>query len=215
MDKKIVVFGSSISLGAWGEEGGWVDRVKKFAHKKVVETGGGFHSMVYNQAVSGDTSVGVLKRFEGELALRRSEGEEELVLIFEVGINDSLYLNAEREFMVPKKVFGSNVVDLIKRARGYTELVMFLGGPPVVDSILDPVPWYPSGTYKTEYVKEYNDILSEICSENGVVYTDIFSPLVRAGVKKIQSIDGVHPSTKGHQVYFEVMKAVLEKEGIL
>lgn len=214
MEKKIILFGSSISWGAWDEEGGWTNRLKRLINKKVVETNEEYYCMLYNLAISGDTSSGIVERFDRELLLRLG-GDQETILIFEIGINDSMYLNAEKEFQVPKKIFRANIKFLIKKSQKLANKIIFIGSPPVIDSILDPIPWHPEGTYKTKYAKEFNDILFEVCKKHSVEYVDIFSKFEQSNLKALMSPDGVHPSTKGHEEIFETMLKVLKRLNVV
>lgn len=214
MDKKIIVIGSSISWGAWDEDGGWVDRIKRLINKKVVKTNEEYYCMLYNLSISGDTSSGIVDRFDRELSLRLGE-DQETILIFEIGINDSMYLNAEKEFQIPKKLFKSNIKLLIKKSQKLANKIIFIGAPPVIDSILDPIPWHLEGTYKTKYAKEFNDILFEECKKHGVEYVDIFSKFEQGELKMLMSPDGVHPSTKGHEAIFKTMLKVLKRLKVL
>ncbi len=120
MDQKIIVYGSSISWGAWDKEGGWVERLKKYTSGKTIDSGEKYYCMLYNLGISGDNSTGILQRFEKELLQRYGETDQTLTIIIEVGINDSLYVNDKKEFQVPKTVFESNVKKLFDVAKKYT-----------------------------------------------------------------------------------------------
>ncbi len=68
----VLVFGDSIAYGAWDEEGGWVERLKRYLHHRT--TSYGEYHLVYNLAVSGETSRGILERLEGEAIKGLGEG---------------------------------------------------------------------------------------------------------------------------------------------
>ncbi len=51
--------------------------------------------MIYNVGVSGDTSELVLERFENEIKARLSDEGEDIIII-SIGINDSVYLNDQK-----------------------------------------------------------------------------------------------------------------------
>lgn len=213
MDQKIIVYGSSISWGAWDKEGGWVERLKKYASGKTIDSGQKYYCMLYNLGISGDNSSDILQRFNRELLQRYNETDQSLVIVIEVGINDSLYVNAEKDFKVPTTVFRSNVKKLFELAKKYTDRIIFVGGPPVIDNLLDPIPWHPAGTYKTNYVEKFNKILSDTCLEKKGVYIDIFNSFKNGNLKELMSPDGVHPSSVGHRVIYEKVKKVLVVKG--
>ena len=82
-----------------------------------------------------------------------------------------------------------------------------------MDILLNPIPWYPTGTYKTSYVEEFNKLISDICAERDGVYVDIFNPFKNEDLKVLLSPDGIHPSTVGHKVIYEKVKDVLADKG--
>ncbi len=215
MDQKIIVYGSSISWGAWDKEGGWVERLKKDTSTKTIESREEYYCMLYNLGISGDTSSGILRRFEKELQLRYNETDQTLIVIFEVGINDSMYINNQKQFQVPPAVFKSNIRKLFDIAKKYTDKIVFVGGTPVVDSLLDPIPWHTGGTYKTSYVEKFNKILLNLCLEKKGIYIDIFSPFKNGDLNKLISPDGAHPNSDGHKVIYEKVKKVLADKGWL
>ena len=130
MDQKIIVYGSSVAWGAWDKKGGWVERLKKFTSGKTIDSGEKYYCMLYNLGISGDTSSGILRRFEKELLQRYGETDQTLVVVFEVGVNDSMYINDKKEFQVSKTIFESNIGKLFDLAKKYTDRVVFVGGTP-------------------------------------------------------------------------------------
>ena len=84
----LLIFGDSITWGAWDEEGGWAQRIKSFADKKAATLNYDNYTSVYCLGVSGDNTFDLLKRFETEVRARIDEEEKTLILI-EIGINDS------------------------------------------------------------------------------------------------------------------------------
>lgn len=211
MEKKIIVFGSSISAGCWDSLGGWAERIKKDVNQLVNEGSDEYWGMVYNQSISGDTSTGIVSRFETE-AIQRIGTNQKIYLIFEIGINDSLYINSEQEFQIPLDEFSKNIDQLISKS-SFADEVLFIGAPAVVDNLLDPIPWHPTGTYATKYTEQYNEVLKIRCKEHGHSYCDIFSEFKNGDVAVLMSPDGVHPSTKGHDIYYSLMKDKLHELG--
>ena len=170
--------------------------------------------MLYNLGISGDSTNEVLERFEDELSKRFRE-DQELLVAFEVGINDSMYINAEKEFRTPKKKFKENLEELIKLARKYTEKIVFLGLSPAVDDILDPIPWHTAATYKTEYIKEFDGVIKNTCKENNLLFIDTFTSFAGKDYQKLLTPDGIHPNSEGHKFIFEIVKNELEKNNLI
>jgi hypothetical protein len=60
--ESIVIFGDSISWGAWDmEKGGWVNRLWFFAAERKEN-----YVQIYNQSIDGGTTETILARFESE-----------------------------------------------------------------------------------------------------------------------------------------------------
>lgn len=79
-----LIFGDSITQGFNDLTGGWVQRLRESLT---------LDDFVINLGVSGDTSDGLLARFEVELKPRLStEGESNIILIA-IGSNDSAWNN--------------------------------------------------------------------------------------------------------------------------
>ena len=86
---RIFCFGDSITYGKWdAEHCGWVQRLRRFLDKNWEIYG---DNLVYNLGVSGDTTKNLLTRFEFEIEQRLKEEKEEVLIIFYIGINDSLF----------------------------------------------------------------------------------------------------------------------------
>lgn len=201
---QILIFGDSITWGAWDEEGGWVHRIKKDIDKKVIESNFNYYNTVYNLGISGDETDNILKRFEPEI-VRRLDENEEAVIIFAIGVNDSQYINAERQHRVPLERFKQNLEKLTQLARKHSNKIIFIGLTPVDDSLLDPTQWDIDNVYKNEYVEKFNIALEEFCIKEGLPFIKVFEPFMTKDYKNLL-IDGLHPNSKGHKLLFELVK---------
>ena len=200
---QILIFGDSIVYGAWDSKGGWADRIKQEVHKKFLEDPD-FPWLAHNLGVDGDTSKGLLKRFEQETKPRIVYGGD-TIFIISIGVNDSLFDNNKKEYGVSSEEYKKNLQELFKLAKNYNAQILFVGSAGLDESRVDPVPWKPECSYKNEYVKQYDQIAKEVCKENHVVFVDIF------GLDKKHLIDGLHPNSEGHKKIFEAVWPVLEK----
>ncbi len=203
----INVFGDRISFGCWDEEGGWVDRIKQEINKKVLKDPE-FPWLAHNLGVDGDTSKGLLKRFEQETKPRIVYGGD-TIFVFSIGDNDSLFNNKKKEHWVSPEEYKKNLQELFKLAKNYKAKILFVGSAGFDESKVDPVPWEPECSYKNEYAEQYNEIAKEVCKENQVAFVDIF------GLDKKHLVDGLHPNSEGHKKIFEVVKNALEKNNII
>ena len=148
-DTHVLVFGDSITYGAWDVEGGWVQRLRKQLDRKTL-AGKGFY-LVYNLGVSGDTTRDVLHRFENETKPRLS-GEGETIIVFSIGTNDCLCINKTKKLQVPEKEFEKNIQTLVSLGRKYSKKIVFIGDTPVDESKMNPLPWAPQFSARNVYI---------------------------------------------------------------
>lgn len=209
----ILIFGSSITWGAWDEAGGWAHRIKTLADKKTAKSNHNCeYTTVYCLGVSGDTTEDLLQRFETEVKARLDENEKTTVLI-EIGINDSQYIPAEKQHLVSKEKYNANLLLLSEITKSLGVDLIFVGLTPV-DSRADPIPWKQSASYKLNFVKEYDSIIKEVCKKQNIPFIELLS---KFDTKNYQNLltDGLHPSTSGHKIIFEEVKNYLKSKKIL
>lgn len=112
----LLIFGSSITWGAWDKEGGWAQRLKSFCDNKAVETNYSNYTAVYCLGVSGDNTADLLERFDIEVKVRQDEEEDTLILI-EIGINDSQFVLDDNKHRVSPEEYRQNLLTLINKSK--------------------------------------------------------------------------------------------------
>ncbi len=188
----VVVFGDSVAYGAWDGEGGWVERLKQYLHRRAIKEDE--YNLVYNLAISGETSSGILKRMETE-ADRRLEDGERSVMILQVGMNDSA-IAPEGRPVVPLPVFGENVREILLRAQKLFDRTLVLGLFEVNEERSCPPPWARI-CYKNERIRRYDEILRTISADLGVWFVSLM------GAIRVEDLsDGLHPNAQGHEKIF-------------
>lgn len=207
---KILVFGDSIAWGAWDKRGGWVERLREFIDKKIIEARQEFYCPVYNLSISGDTTVEILERLEPEAWQRFKEPEKENIFMFAVGSKDSEFIHSTGAHNVKMDQFEENIKKMIEISKKFTNKIIFVGSSPVDESKVDPIPWFPDASYKNEYIDQYDKIIEKVCRANGVEFIEIFSNMRIKGYEKLLE-DGVHPNSEGHEKIFEIVKEYLLK----
>jgi lysophospholipase L1-like esterase len=211
---RILVFGDSIVYGAWDreKEGGWVHRLRKFLDEKhFIEPD--FDYAVYNLGVSGNTIGELLERFEFETK-GRVEEDEEMIIIFQIGINDSQFVISQNGLRTSSEKFRENVEKLINQAQKFTSKIVFVGLTPVDESKTTPIPWNPDKIYKNENIKMKNEIIKSVCRKNNIYFIEIFEKWIKSDYKKLIE-DGLHPNSAGHKKIFEAVKDFLIQEKII
>jgi lysophospholipase L1-like esterase len=196
---KIIIFGNSIAYGAWDLEGGWVDRLRKDSHKKVIEEKKDIS--VYNRSISGAITQDVVDRFESEI--KPIIRNEDTIVIFATGINDSIWMNNENKWRVSQEEFRNNLQKLIDLAKNHTKNIIYLGLTKTHDG--DPITWATDKSYKEERVNLFNEILKEISEKNNISFLNLIDVL------EVEDLaDCVHPNTQGHEKIFKKVKEFLK-----
>lgn len=208
---KILLFGDSITYGAWDPEGsGWATRLRRYVDLKSLPVKHDEYHHVYNLGVCGDNSSYLLERFERELGARRRR-EQACAIVFAIGVNDSLYFHETGLNAVTPDKFEENLEQLISLAKKYTTKIVFVGLLPVDDSKMDPVPWAPNISLRTEHIRTYNNTVGEVCQKNKIDFIDLFDSFIQKGHLSLLD-DGIHPNQEGHAIVFEIIsKALVEK----
>ncbi len=204
---QILVFGDSITWGACdSDKGGWVERLK-------VYVGEHYEGSVYNLGVSGDTTEDLLERFEFETT-HRLEEDEETIIIFDIGINDSQFIHSQNSNKVPPQEFQGNLQKLINLAQKFSSKIVFVGLFPVDETKTIPIPWDKDKSYKNEYIKKYNNTIRSMTEENKLYFIDVFNKLLSLNYQILLE-DGLHPNAEGHQKIFETVRGYLIENKIL
>lgn len=197
---KIVVFGDSISWGAWDKQGGWVRRLKDFYRLER-----GKDHRLYNLSRGGETTSGLVRRFQQE-AKWWGVGEGDLV-VFAVGINDSRVGNGGNQ--VPLDQFRSNLHALLHQARRLGSDVVCVGLTPVDES--RTARW--DDPYLDREVDRYDTALEAVCRREEVHFVELFDYVKFLGPQALE--DGLHPDGYGHRRIFELVKKALSDWSLL
>ncbi len=191
MDRTYCVFGDSIVQAAYIKNS-WVDFLKNYLEEKHVED----FINVFNLGIGGNTTDDVLSRLENEAKFRGPTS-----LIFGVGINDSGYFRFPEKPIVEKERFISNLENIIKISKKFTNDIIFTGLVLGDDSLLQPFPGSSQGkSYTTERTIGYDKLIKEIAEKNNCKYIYLFDKL---GFEDFS--DGLHPNESGHKKIFEVI----------
>ncbi len=207
----VLIFGASITWGAWDREGGWVQRLRKFVDEKNISDPN-YDYKVYNLGISGDTTEDVLRRFENEAKER--ESAEETIIMFSIGVNDSQFVHDKKDMRVRLEKFEENIKKLIKLSKKYSSKIIFVGFSPIDQSKVDPIPWAKEKkSYRKNLVEMFDNKVKEICKEKNIYFIEVYDK-VKKGYERLL-IDGVHPNSGGHEKIFQIVKEFLVKNKII
>ncbi|OGI12238.1 hypothetical protein A3K64_02835 [Candidatus Micrarchaeota archaeon RBG_16_36_9] len=206
-----LIFGDSITYGSWDKIGGWVQRLRAFIEEKYPE-----EHLIYNLGVSADTTDSLLERLEFEINNRGYERSKrrgsETIIIFQIGINDSAFM--ENSFWIKQERFEENIKSIIRKSKRFSKKIFFVEAIPVDENKTQPIPWDKRVTYKNKNIKEYNDVMKDVCKAENVSFIEIFDKFSKSDYKKLLE-DGVHPNSEGHEKIFETVKDYLIENKII
>ena len=208
----LIIFGDSIAQGFFDSEcGGWVSRLSAKSNKEILDSNYESDISFFNLGISADCTNLLLKRFDSEAKARLVDKDG--AIIFSIGVNDTQrYVETSKLKTTPEQ-FEANIRELVKQSRVYTEKIIFLGILPIVEDVLQPMPWASDRGYYNKDVLEFDALLKRICEEVEVSYFLMQDVL---GEEKSDFLpDGLHPNAAGHELIFQRVKSVLESENLL
>ncbi|MBN2202895.1 MAG: hypothetical protein JW700_01805 [Candidatus Aenigmarchaeota archaeon] len=204
MGLRILVFGDSITWGYYDKNGGWVEKLKNlYLDEELIHP-------FYNLGVSGNTTEDLVERLEFEVLQRKKK--HDVIIIFQIGLNDSAITVEKNDFWVKKENFRENIKEIIGISKNLSKRFIFLGLTPVDEDMTQP--WEGMATYKNSNIKEYNGILKSLCEENNVPFVRILEEWLTSDYKKLLE-DGLHPNKDGHKKIFETVKNFITENKII
>ena len=199
-DINILVFGDSITYGAWDKEkGGWVNRLRLALENDDSNS----YYTIFNLGISGDVTESIKNRFDNECKIRFNKNDN-TIIIFSIGINDTQ--NVKDEDRVSLETFRNNIITLINSAKKYTNNILFLGLIKVDESKVIPLSWDKNKCYLNNKIIMFDKALKNICLENDVDYLHIYDLLESEDL-----FDGLHPNNVGHQKICDKVKIKISK----
>ncbi|MBI5906829.1 hypothetical protein HY857_02135 [Candidatus Saccharibacteria bacterium] len=206
---RVLIFGDSITQGFWDTEGGWVGRLRKHYDEIQLLDLSKEQPTIFNLGISGDFTKSVVARLESETKARLWPGEE-IVYIFAVGLNDTIY--REDDFESTPKKYNEELGTILKIAKLYSQRILFVGMSPVVDERVQPPQWSSSGKcYSNERIMIFDKVLQDFCERSSVAYVSLFEMMQREQATHDLMPDGAHPNNKGHKLIFQIVLPELEK----
>lgn len=200
----ILVFGGSNVYGVWDSEGGWVERLKN----NLPINGDYINHLVYNLGIPASNSGSVLDRVQFEIRQRVSSDDDNII-IFDVGKNDSSVSKSTGEFNNLPSTFLKNVSQIIGAAKLYAKKIVFLSLLPVDEEKTNPVYWNKNLSYKNSHTEKYNILLKDLCDAKGAYFIDVY-PVIKSRTNWQEMFaDGLHLNEAGHKIVFELVKDYL------
>lgn len=202
----IICFGDSITRGENDVEcGGWVDRLKQYCIQEFIEAQEN-ETCVFNMGIGGETTEGLIKRFQKELDARLSVDEPN-ILTLAYGANDIALINGENT--VKEDRFYTNLSSCLNYALERDVKVFLINILPFIQTTKGDAGFYGK-VRKLDDAERYNKRIKAISDENSQVeHVDLFSLFSETQYQDLLTYDGIHPNAKGHALIYEKMKSIL------
>lgn len=198
-------FGDSITYGEYdGFLGGYVEILKRYCHAEFYNNNAE-EVNCFNLGIGGETTEGLLKRFEVEMKARLSPDQN--LVFFCYGANDLAEKNnVELVSLSDFEANLSQVISLVKQLATKVYVISILPISETVDGIN-----VPERKFRTsEKIERYNQKLQELVALNHIEFLDIYASFY-FNKEELLSKDGVHPNEKGYQFIANQIKPILEK----
>lgn len=196
MKKRICIFGDSVVWGACiPKREAWADLLRNYLDEKF-----NYSVDLYNLGIDGNTSKDILQRFDVEAQARNPD-----VIICAVGANDSIF-RKNNQFDISESDFLQNLSDIFKKAKTYTEQILFVGLVKGSDAETIPLKRSTTGKcYSKLAVKKYDEYIKLFAKQNNAPFVDVFTLLSDDDFD-----DGLHPNIQGHSKIFQAVKKMLD-----
>jgi acyl-CoA thioesterase I len=207
----IYCFGDSITYGAWDiKNSGWSARLRDYLDDIQLKDPAKYF-LSYNLGIPGETTDGLVQRFDIEFAARSKEEEgEESIFIFAFGANDSVFMPKAGTFKVPVERFVGQMERILDTATLHSKKILLLNITPADEAVCAERYAGKDKQRLNKNVEMYNAALAELASKKNIPLVDVYSAYTSADPVTLLSEDGLHPNEAGHKVIFEKVKAALD-----
>jgi len=203
MNTHCLFFGDSITFGEHDEIfGGYVDSLKRYCFDQYKN-----HSKnevsCFNLGIGGETTFGLIKRFEIETNARLSTDNN--VFFFFYGANDLVVKDGTE--LVSISQFEDNLMTVIAQAKQYSDQIYILSIVPISEKNDGVI--MASGKVRTsERINLFNETLLKISQKNEVQFINLYPKFINQK-EEFLSRDGVHPNHKGYDFIANTIKPIL------
>jgi len=206
----LICFGDSITRGESDSlYGGWADRIKTHLIKQFVETDKARIS-VFNMGISGETTNGLIQRFENEFITRQAEDKQDTVL-FGYGAND--LANQDGNYLVEIGSYTDNLSQSIEFALEKGANVVLINVTPIAAQ-LDGIPNVNNRIRNDDNIRRYNQALQALSVKYNVSLIDVYTPF-NDNKETYLTADGLHPNSAGHGLLYQVISTSLKAYGYI
>ena len=201
--KKILIFGDSISWGAFDyDKGGWAERLK-IKYLGTYSNGKGIG--VYNLSISSNNTTGVLETIENDIIKFNKILPADYIFLFSIGSNDPAYIDMKDNVVVPIDLYKNNLEKIVEISKKYSKEIIFTGLMIVDENKTKP--WSENEYWENKGIKKYNDEIENICKKHELDFIPLWNVITKEDL-----LDGLHPNTKGHKKIYNQVERHLSKK---
>ena len=204
---QILAYGDSITHGSHVSMG-WADQLRSHLFDAFYENDPDGYPRMYNLGIPGETTMGLVQRFESETKARVRAKYGSMIFLISYGTNDAATLEASSEHVISIEHYESNLREVLEKARSLTNRVALLASPPVIEGKPNP----NSKNRLNGDIEEYNNLLVRLADEYGTELLDLYGEFNKQGSVKLFTEDGVHPNDLGHTVIFDIVKEYIFRQ---
>ena len=204
---QILAFGDSITHGSHVSVG-WADNLRSHLFDAFHENDPDGYPRMYNLGIPGETTNGLLQRFESETVARARAKYGSTIFLISYGTNDVATLGTSSKHVISIENYESNLREVLKRARNMTDRIALLTSPPVIEGKPNP----NSKNRLNGDIEAYNNLLMRLADEYGAELLDLYGEFNKQGAVKLFAEDGVHPNDLGHTVIFDIVKEYIFRQ---
>jgi lysophospholipase L1-like esterase len=198
---RIFVNGDSITYGYWDERtGGWANLLKAGLMKSR-----DYAHEVTNFALGNQTLNKIIDRFPDQL---RAYGRSRSLGVLMLGASDSVIRKGHVRSQNPITDFKRQLPQLDKILTEARVTPLFVGLYPVDETRSNPSP-ITGDRFTIERGLEYDEAIRNFAENINAPYVDLRA--VWHAPDQLLSFDGVHPSTKGHEIIAREVTAAVHQ----
>jgi lysophospholipase L1-like esterase len=210
---RVLAFGASTMQGYWDSQGGWVDRLKRhydhlqmkaFTRKDFTDE----QPKVMNLGISGDSTIGLLRRIDIEAAARQNA--KGVSFLFSIGTNNAGVENG-RNISSPLE-YRSDLEQLVEKARQYSDKIILVGIHAVNEQLTNPLAWMDL-RFTNDRLYEFERAMRDMCQSQNIPHVAVFETFQDEAAKghNLLAHDGLHPNDDGHELIFQLVRPVLDE----
>jgi lysophospholipase L1-like esterase len=102
--------------------------------------------------------------------------------------------------------YRQNISKIVDAAKKYASHEVIIGGTPIKESKVDPMPWKPTHSLRSKDLEKYREQRVEMCNDRKLDLIEIRPYIDEEDWKENKLRDGRHPNMAGHKTIYRIVK---------